>query len=227
MSNCISQSPARPNPAAAVLGGLHFRFRALCRRSLCNRAVYLCLSGRGLLPTMLLFASVLIGATATQGQELALSDATSGVCPSNGWRSPEAAESLGARRPQLRLNPSSTEAFDSRLSAEPMPVTSPPLNAHAGADYTSANLFSALGSYPESPKLASMLNRSSEEIRFFRYPLEDEHLLWQSRLMDSETLTAERGVLVYPLAQLNLIETRVPISLYMPGLRGSAPNTAW
>ncbi len=227
MTKRTNQSPARPNSAATSLGGVRFSPKMLCRRGMGNRAVSLFLSGRGLLPAMFLFATVLMGTTVAQGHELGLSDATSVSSPSNGWWSPETVDSYGTSHRQLRLNRGTSETFGSLLSVELKPVSSSAADVHPGANYANGNVLSALGSDPETSGPASMLDDSSKETRFFRYQVEAEYLLWQSRLMDSETLTAERGVLVYPFAQVNLIDARVPISLYIPRLRGSAPNTAW
>jgi len=233
MTKRIKQPTATRNSAMAVLGDLRSSSKSFCRRSLSNHAVPLFL-GRLALPTMVLFATVLIGTTVARGQELKLRDVNFSVSSaSNGWWSTEAADAHGAPHLELGSYPTGRDPFGLLLSVEPKPVNSPVSEdaaetpGHAGADFPSANLLSEPGLSQETPELASLLNRSSEEIRFFLYPLEAEYVLWQSRLMDSETPTAERGVLVYPLAQVNLIDARVPISLYSPRLRGSAPNTVW
>ena len=52
------------------------------------------------------------------------------------------------------------------------------------------------------------------------YPLQTQYLHWESKLADSLPLTSQRGMLVYPLLEINVADSLLPISLYIPPLRG-------
>ncbi len=226
MTNETNQSTARPHSDSARLE--RFGCRPHSHLSGSKRSAISFLSGRSFLTMFVLSATLCSGIALAQEQEFGLSDANHGVSSSsNQWWSLENAEAQGAPHRQLIANRTASEAFGSLLSAELKPVSPRPKDNPGAADYSSANLWSALESYPEIPEPASMLNRSSEPMRFFPYSLEADYLLWQSRLVDSRTLTSERGVLVYPLTQVDLVNGRVPIILYVPRMRGSAPDTAW
>lgn len=52
-------------------------------------------------------------------------------------------------------------------------------------------------------------------------PFATRYLQWESGLADTSALVNEKGVLVYPLLQINFAGEHLPISLYLPSLRGS------
>jgi hypothetical protein len=51
------------------------------------------------------------------------------------------------------------------------------------------------------------------------------YFLWQKSLADSSSLTDDKRLLVYPLLQFNFVGRTLPITLYIPPLRGS--DTRW
>lgn len=55
----------------------------------------------------------------------------------------------------------------------------------------------------------------------FLSALQLKYLAWESRLEDSETRTNVNGLLVYPLLVANYGGWNLPISMYIPPLRGS------
>jgi hypothetical protein len=51
--------------------------------------------------------------------------------------------------------------------------------------------------------------------------LQSKYMAWESRLEDSEARTNVNGRLVYPLLQVNYAGWHLPVTLYIPPLRGS------
>ncbi|MBV8452531.1 MAG: hypothetical protein JOZ29_09700 [Deltaproteobacteria bacterium] len=54
--------------------------------------------------------------------------------------------------------------------------------------------------------------------------LSSQYEAWESSLSDSRSLTNVNGALVYPLIEITYTHWRMPISLYIPPLRGSLPR---
>ena len=71
---------------------------------------------------------------------------------------------------------------------------------------------------------AAPLNTPSAEFAApssFLYPLQMKYLSWEQSLVDTKSLTDERGLLLYPLVEFNFPPETLPIVLYVPPLRGS------
>jgi len=55
--------------------------------------------------------------------------------------------------------------------------------------------------------------------------LHSKYMAWEVRLEDSGGRTNVNGGLVYPLMQINYAKFRLPITLYIPPLRGRTAST--
>jgi hypothetical protein len=67
----------------------------------------------------------------------------------------------------------------------------------------------------------SLLNNSGVLPWSFLYSLQISYMQWESRLADSVSPISRRGLLVYPFLEISVIGSHLPISMYIPPLRGS------
>jgi hypothetical protein len=55
----------------------------------------------------------------------------------------------------------------------------------------------------------------------FLYSLQISYMQWESRLADTVSPISRRGMLVYPFLEISVAGGHLPISMYIPPLRGS------
>jgi hypothetical protein len=67
----------------------------------------------------------------------------------------------------------------------------------------------------------SLLNNSGVLPGSFLYSLQVSYMQWESRLADTVSPISQRGMLVYPFLEISLAGGHLPISMYIPPLRGS------
>jgi hypothetical protein len=67
----------------------------------------------------------------------------------------------------------------------------------------------------------SLLNSSGVWPGSILYPLQKRYVQWESRLADTVSPTSQRGMLVYPFLEISVAGSHLPISMYIPPLRGS------
>jgi hypothetical protein len=67
----------------------------------------------------------------------------------------------------------------------------------------------------------SLLNNSGVLPGSFLYPLQISYMQWESRLADTVSPISHRGMLVYPFLEISVASGHLPISMYVPPLRGS------
>jgi hypothetical protein len=100
-----------------------------------------------------------------------------------------------------------------------------PLNLYSALRGTSLET-SAPGLLHEAQgrEFSLLTNSASVQPGSLLYPLETQYLLWESRLADDVPLTNQKELLVYPLLQIRVANVVLPISPYVPPLRGSDPR---
>jgi hypothetical protein len=67
----------------------------------------------------------------------------------------------------------------------------------------------------------SLLNNSGVLPGSFLCPLQVSYMHWESRLADTVSPVSQRGMLVYPFLEISVSGGHMPISMYIPPLRGS------
>ncbi len=67
----------------------------------------------------------------------------------------------------------------------------------------------------------SLLNNRGVLPGSLLYPLQMRYMQWESTLADTVAPTSQRGMLVYPFLEISVAGGYLPISMYIPPLRGS------
>jgi hypothetical protein len=67
----------------------------------------------------------------------------------------------------------------------------------------------------------SLLNNSGVSPGSFLYSMQISYMQWESRLADTVSPISRRGMLVYPFLEISVTGGHLPISMYIPPLRGS------
>jgi hypothetical protein len=67
----------------------------------------------------------------------------------------------------------------------------------------------------------SLFNNSGVLRGSFLYSLQVSYMQWESRLADTVSPISHRGMLVYPFLEISVTGGHLPISMYIPPLRGS------
>ena len=97
-----------------------------------------------------------------------------------------------------------------------------PLGLHTGFRETSSET-------PVQPRLSfaardfefGLHNNSGVSPGSFLYSLQISYMQWESRLADTLSPINQRGMLVYPFLEISAAGDHLPISMYIPPLRGS------
>jgi hypothetical protein len=152
--------------------------------------------------------------TIAQAQELLARNRTpSSTKASTGWWSPQ---TNSAAAPHLLLSMAEVGHF----RGSDLPPSSG-YKSTAGTDYSIVDL----GNFASAPKtptdfssLAYGIMPPSDSLVSF---VQTKYLLWESSLADSRPLTYVNGVSVYSLLQVSYEDSHLPITLYVPPLRGS------
>ena len=159
-------------------------------------------------------------------QQLSASDfAPAAITKASGWWSPQRT-ALTVLAPDGQLSVSkltslelseppyfSTTPARQWSSNKPEYINRPSVNPDAGRfEFTLVARSSEFGFLAESELLSrrSLLSR-----------LQAEYATWESGLADTRSLASVNGLSVYPLMQVDYADVDLPISLYVPPLRGS------
>jgi hypothetical protein len=155
------------------------------------------------------FATLCLPAVAAQAQQLSVTDFAPKAAPTaRGWWSLERTAST-AVAPHLQL----ANRFE----------TSPPVRPTTQPNGSSIVTPSGveLGLDTRSPEFSSFAEGQLQSSRLFLAVLEAKCAQWESSLADNRSLAKVNGESVYPLVQIDYAQARLPITLYIPPLRGS------
>lgn len=135
----------------------------------------------------------------------------------NGWWCPESRQSI----PHLQISTGDQIHLSGAELISPAPemanYRSVSLLDHSIGNHPGAGL--RLGSQRLDP--GPLLEAELSFQATFLSPLQPNYTAWESWLEDSEPRVNVNGLLVYPLLQVNYAGWHLPISLYIPPLRGS------
>jgi hypothetical protein len=161
-----------------------------------------------------LFATACLTAAAAHARQFSPNDFAPGETKNvNGWWSPERAASTVVA-PHLQLNMSKLTRF--AISEPPHPSTTELRN------YSIVNRDGfELMPDTRSPQVSSLAEADLLSPRSFISLLQGKYVRWEVSLADTRSLISVNGLLVYPLVQIDYAQGRLPISLYIPPLRGS------
>jgi hypothetical protein len=158
-----------------------------------------------------------VAATAQAQELLAHNPASVSTKAATGWWAPA---TNSAAAPHLLLSMAEVGHF--RGSDSDLPRTqSRRYQSAAGTDYSIVDL----GNFALAPKTPTDFSALSYGVvppsdSLFSF-VEAKYLLWESSLADSRSVTYVNGVSVYSLLDVSYEDSRLPISLYVPPLRGS------
>jgi len=166
--------------------------------------------------------TICLTAAVGHAQQLSVDDfAPTSAKIGNGWWSPERTAATVVV-PRLQLSMSKLTHFE---TTEPLrPSTTAPSN-YRPTKYTNNYTVNPRGfELSVDGRSAQFISLAEAELlssRSFLSLLEANYRSWESRLADTRSLTNVNGVFVYPLVQIDYADWRLPISLYIPPLRGS------
>jgi hypothetical protein len=156
-------------------------------------------------------ATLLLPAVAAQAQQFSATDFTPKVFhTTTGWWHPDRTGST-AVAPHLQVGISKLNRFEASET-----VLQPKLE-RTGYSIATPSDFEVK---PDTPTQEFSYLAEAELLPSPSF-LEAKYLKWESSLADSRSPTNVHGVLVYPLVQINYAQGSLPISLYLPPLRGS------
>jgi hypothetical protein len=153
--------------------------------------------------------------------------ASGAVAPSaanttGGWWSPLGNESPLAI-PQLHLriaNPAYLDEPDTQRSSRATKDIYP-ISEYANSLTTSEAVFE-LAPRRLMPQVSTLAQGQLLSAGSFLPLPSGKYATWEAGLSDSRTLTNVNGILVYPLIEIDYAQWHLPITLYVPPLRGTA-----
>lgn len=169
-----------------------------------------------------LCGTVCLATSVALAQQLSASDfAPEATTTASGWWSPErtALTVLAPGRQVSVPKLISLEVSEPPSFSTPQPDDGRPAEYVNGPSVNPGGFeFSLVTRSPEFSSLAEVELLSS---RSLLSRLQAEYATWESSLADTRSPTSVNGWSVYPLVQVNYADWHLPISLYIPSLRGS------
>ena len=157
--------------------------------------------------------SVCVTVAAGHAQQITGSDFAPVVKTATGWWTPQRTATTVVA-PYLQLNMSKLSRFE---ISEPLRSSTSQANNYSNVNQGG---FELERDRP-SRQISSLEEAALLTPRSFLFLMEAKYITWESSLADTRSLTTVNGVLVYPLAQVDYAQWHLPISLYIPSLRGS------
>ena len=194
-------------------------FEPICIKSLCEYRISL--TSFYILCIILIYGTVCLSANAANAQQLSANDFSIGAkTDGNGWWRPDQTQpGRGTSHLQIGLG----ERFSlSDMELLPIPRQAPNYQSVSWADNSIWNRSiseSGLKVGPADP--TSIMAGELVVPESFLSVLQSKYLVWESRLEDSVPPTNVKGMLVYPMLQVSYAGIHLPITLYIPPLRGS------
>jgi hypothetical protein len=159
-----------------------------------------------------------VAATAQAQELLGHKGAAGWTKTATGWWSPD---TDSAAAPHLLLSMAEVGHFRGSDLPRTSTAQSGRYPSTAGTDYSIVDL----GNFALAPKTPTDFSSlaygdlpPSDSLFSF---VQTKYLMWESSLADSRPLTYVNGVSVYSLLQVSYEDSHLPISLYVPPLRGS------
>ena len=179
--------------------------------------VRLCMSG--VIP---LCGTVCLTTSMALAQQFSASDfAPAAITRASGWWSPQRT-ALTVLAPDRQLSVSKLTSLE---LSEPPYFSTPQPDDGRPAEYVNGPSVNPGGFeftlVTGSPEFSSLAEVELLPSRSLLSRLQAEYATWESSLADTRPLTSVNGWSVYPLVQVNYANWHLPISLYIPSLRGS------
>jgi hypothetical protein len=162
---------------------------------------------------IILCASVCLTSALGHAQQLTTEDFAPAARATTGWWSPDRTGSTLVT-PRLQVNMSELARF--AAPERPPSSLTEPIN-YSIADQPAFELKPAT----QSVEISALTERELLSPQSLLSLVDAKYLAWESSLSDTRSLTSVDGILVYPLVQIDYPQWRLPISLYIPPLRGS------